>query len=322
METEVSHPPTRAARWYWSLCAIAGGVLTVLVNVAHGLGKVPAPRTIPAGIVSAVPPLMTIALFEGYFIVKRCAPQRVLRVVMASVIVLGGAAFSISYTSIAMFLNRQPGDLPEWTGWVMPALLDVFVVVSAYVLYVLSKHRPTAVQSPKSTAPSPWRRIADAATNRAVATLTVPENPQVTVATEARGAAVEEPRGALTEPSAPVAEPAVEPSTKPAVEVQSTAVEPIAEVKPTATETSPEPVAEPIPAELQPYMEAATAMVEAGVVARKTAVEVAEVIAAIERRMSPNGIKTTLGVASGTTAKISSAWREMKEQPAQLTAVG
>ncbi|MBN7329821.1 hypothetical protein [Mycobacteroides abscessus] len=276
--------PTRAARWYWALCAVVGGVLTVLVNVAHGLGKVPAPHTVPAGLVSAVPPLMTIALFEGYFIAKRCAPQRVLRVVMGAVIVLGGAAFSISYTSIAMFLNRQSGDLPEWTGWVMPALLDIFVMVSAYVLYVLSQH---AAQIPQtSTAPSTssrWRRLADAATARAEAALAAPTSLQAETLVEVHGGSAE---SAVDVPVGSVASSA-EPATTPAVEVRKPAAKP-----------SVKSLVEP---ELEPFMEAAQRMVEQGVVTRKSAVEIARVIAAVEEGKSDNAIKNS-GLASASTA--------------------
>lgn len=268
--------PTRAARVYWTLCAVVGGVLTVLVNVAHGLGKVPAPHTVPAGLVSAVPPLMTIALFEGYFIAKRCAPQRVLRLVMGAVIVLGGAAFSISYTSIAMFLNRQPGDLPKWTGWVMPALLDIFVVVSAYVVYVLSKH---SIQTPQtSTAPStssPWRRLVDAATARAEAALIIPASLQAEPFVEVRGGTAEPVADAPMEPA--------KPSTMLAVEVRKPAPKPS------------------VDASLEPFMETAQRLVDGGVVARKSAVELARVIRGIEQGMTDNAIKSA-GIASASTA--------------------
>ncbi|MBN7561417.1 hypothetical protein [Mycobacteroides abscessus] len=271
--------PTRAARWYWTLCAVVGGVLTVLVNVAHGLGKVPAPHTVPAGLVSAVPPLMTIALFEGYFIAKRCAPQRVLRVVMGAVIVLGGAAFSISYTSIAMFLNRQSGDLPEWTGWVMPALLDIFVMVSAYMLYVLSKHAAQIPQTSTRPSASRWRRLADAATARAEAALAAPTSLQAEPLVEVRGGSAE------SAVDAPVG--SVVSSAEPTVETPRKRVKPA--MKPS------------VDAALEPFMETAQKLVDEGVVARKTPVELARVIAAVDAGMTDNAIKSA-GIASASTA--------------------
>lgn len=301
--------PTRAAKIYWALCAIIGGVLTVLVNVAHGLGKVPAPHTVPAGIVAAVPPLMTIALFEGYFLAKRCAPQRVLRVVMGAVIVLGGASFSISYTSIAMFLNRQPGDLPEWTGWVMPALLDIFVVVSAYVYYVLAKHTAAPAVAKKRAQRSRFQRLADAATNRIEARLEVPETVQVSPAVEVREAPVEAVISSV--------EPSVDALVEPVAEAPTPSVEPSTEVSPPAAKSSVEPVAE----ELLPFMEEAARMLADGVVDRnRVSVEkVAAVIAAVASGMTDNRIKQA-GLASASTASKVRAELGAKEEPLALTA--
>lgn len=305
--------PTRAAKIYWALCAIISGVLTVLVNVAHGLGMVPAPHTVPAGIVAAIPPLMTIALFEGYFLAKRCAPQHVLRVVMGAVIVLGGASFSISYTSIAMFLNRQPGDLPAWTGWVMPALLDIFVVVSAYVYYVLAKHTAAPVVAKKRAQRSRFQRLADAATNRIEARLEVPETVQVSPAVEVREAPVEAPQrgiGSATEPS-------VDALVEPVAEAPTPSVEPSTEVSPPAAKSSVEPVAE----ELLPFMEEAARMLADGVVDRnRVSVEkVAAVIAAVASGMTDNRIKQA-GLASASTASKVRAELGAKEEPLALTA--
>jgi len=324
-----SPTPTRAAKVYWALCAIIGGVLTVLVNVAHGLGMVPAPHTIPAGIVAAIPPLMTIALFEGYFLAKRCAPQHVLRVVMGAVIVLGGAAFSISYTSIAMFLNRQPGDLPQWTGWVMPALLDIFVVVSAYVYYVLAKHTAAPVVAKKRAQRSRLNRLADAATNRIEARLEAPESPQVEAPVEVHRAPVEAAIPSV-EPVAEVSVEAVEPATKPSADAPVEAggasaepsVEPVVEVPAASVEPATKVPATPVRDELEPFMECAERIVEEKVVTRKTAEVIAEVIAAIERRDAPNRIKTDLGIAPVTTEKVAAAWQQWQQEHRALTAVG
>lgn len=308
----MTETPTRAAKWYWGLCAFVGGVLTLTVNVAHGMGIVPASHTVPAGMVAAVPPAMTIALFEGYFIAKRCVPKHVLRMVLTAVVVLGGAAFSISYTSIAMFLNRQPGDLPEWTGWVIPALLDIFVIVSAYVLYVLSKHAETAVEVPKS---SRWRRLADAATNRMEAALTVPVEPQVETFVEARGGFAEPPVDSSTKAAEPATEASMEPPEPFVEEPTKPSVKPTVEVKKTSTKPSTN-------SELEPFMDAAKRMVAKGVVARKSAVELAQVIAAIDNGMTDNAIKSA-GIASASTAaKVRVAWQQPADEPdRQLLAV-
>lgn len=273
--------PTRAAKVYWTLCALMGLALTVLVNGAHAKQVMPDPNTWTAVVVAVIPPLMFAALFEGFFLARRVVPPTVLRMVKASILVLGGASFAISYTTIAYFIQRRHDDLPAWTAWVMPGLLDLFVAVSAYVVYVLSKH---SIQTPQtSTAPSAssrWRRLADAATARAEAVLATPASSQVQALAEVRGGAVEFVADAPVEATTPSAEPA----TTPAVEVRKQA---------------PKPSIEP---ELEPFMDAARRLVDEGVVARKTPAELARVVAAIDRGLSDNAIKSA-GIASASTAR-------------------
>lgn len=273
--------PTRAARVYWTLCALVGLALTVLVNGAHAKQVMPDPNTWTAVVVAVIPPLMFAALFEGFFLARRVVPPTVLRMVKASILVLGGASFAISYTTIAYFIQRRHDDLPAWTAWVMPGLLDLFVAVSAYVVYVLSKH---SIQTPQtSTAPSTssrWHRLADAATARAEAALATPAPSRVPALVEPRGGAVEFVADAPVEAATPSAEPA----TTPAVEVRKQA---------------PKPSIEP---ELEPFMDAARRLVDEGVVARKTPAELARVIAAIDRGLSDNAIKSA-GIASASTAR-------------------
>lgn len=277
--------PTRAAKVYWTLCALMGLALTVLVNGAHAKQVMPDPNTWTAVVVAVIPPLMFAALFEGFFLARRVVPPTVLRMVKASILVLGGASFAISYTTIAYFIQRRHDDLPAWTAWVMPGLLDLFVAVSAYVVYVLSKH---SIQTPQtSTAPSTssrWRRLADAATARAEAALATPASSQVQALAEVRGGAVEFVADAPVEAATPSAEPA----TTPAVETPRTRTKP-----------APKPSIEP---ELEPFMDTAQKLVDEAVVARKTAVELARVVAAIDRGLTDNAIKAS-GIASASTAR-------------------
>lgn len=270
--------PTRAARVYWSVCALTGLALTVLVNGAHAKQIMPDPNTWTAVAVSVIPPLMFAALFEGFFLARRAVPPTVLRMVKASIFVLGGASFAISYTTIAYFIQRRHDDLPVWTAWVMPGLLDLFVAVSTYVVYVLS-----AVEARKSKSAPRWRRLADAVTARAEAALATPASLQAAPLVEARGGSAEPVADAPTEPAKPSAEPA----TTPAVEVRKPAAKP-----------SVKSLVEP---ELEPFMDTAQRLVDGGVVVRKTAVELARIIAAVEEGKSDNAIKN-LGLASASTA--------------------
>ncbi|QSN22132.1 hypothetical protein I3U41_05850 [Mycobacteroides abscessus subsp. abscessus] len=272
--------PSRTAKVYWALLTVVGIVLTVTINAAHAKGALNAHGTWTSAAVAAAPPLMFAALWEGYFLARRSVPQAVLRLVTAAVLILGGTAFAVSYVSIAQFINGDVLILPRWAGWTLPAMFDTFVAVSAYVLHVLLKHGAQLTVGKTQNAPvSRWRRLADAATARAEAALIIPASPQVQALAEVRGGSVEFVMDAPTEPAKPSAEPAVKtPRTR--------------------TKPSVKSLVEP---ELEPFMDTAQRLVDGGVVARKTAVELARVVAAIDRGLSDNAIKRA-GIASASTA--------------------
>lgn len=270
-----SREPNRIARMYWAMLTVVGIVLTVTINAAHAKGALNAHGTWTSAVVAAAPPLMFAALWEGYFLARRSVPQGVLRLVTAAVLVLGGAAFAVSYVSIAQFINGDVLTLPRWAGWSLPAMFDTFVAVSAYVLHVLLKH---GTQSTVGKVASRWRRLADAATARAEAALATPASSQADRLVEVRGGTREPVMETPTE--------AVKPATTPAVETPRTRTKP-----------SAKPVVEP---ELEPFMDAAQWLVDEGVVARKTATELARVIRGIEQGMTDNAIKSA-GIASAST---------------------
>lgn len=288
MAKEVNEPmssvePTRAARVYWAMLTIVGIVLTVTINAAHAKGALNAHGTWTSAVVAAAPPLMFAALWEGYFLARRSVPQAVLRLVTAAVLILGGAAFAVSYVSIAQFINGDVLSLPRWAGWTLPAMFDTFVAVSAYVLHVLLKHgTQSTVGKTRTVASSRWRRFADAATARVEAALATPASSQVQALAEVRGGTREPVADAPVEPAKPSAEPA----TTPTVETPRTRTKPFAK-----------PVVEP---ELEPFMDAARRLVDEGVVARKTATELARVIRGIKQGMTDNAIKNS-GIASAST---------------------
>lgn len=285
MAKEVNAPmssvtPTRIARVYWAMLTVVGIVLTVTINAAHAKGALNAHGTWTSAVVAAAPPLMFAALWEGYFLARRSVPQGVLRLVTTAVLVLGSAAFAVSYVSIAQFINGDVLTLPRWAGWTLPAMFDTFVAVSAYVLHVLLKHGAQLdVGKTRAVAFSRWRRLADAATARAEAVLATPASSQVQALAEARGGSAELVMETPTE--------AVKPATTPAVETPRTRTKPSA--KPS------------VDASLEPFMETAQRLVDGGVVARKSAVELARVIRGIEQGMTDNAIKSA-GIASASTA--------------------
>ncbi|SLI40930.1 Uncharacterised protein [Mycobacteroides abscessus subsp. abscessus] len=233
-----------------------------------------------------------------------------------------GACFVIvliaSYLAVLAVTEALNPAAPGWVNAGLAAIPDVAMVMAVTLIMSLRvRHRRAPAASTKPAAAGNWRMIGNAATGALVSFAGRHTNHQVT--------AVEEVRGAAVEPAVEVQPPAVEPSTEPSTEDQPTTVEPsvktATEVKPPSVKTSTKPAVEVADPELLPFMEAAETMVADGVVARKSAREIAEVIAAIEQRKSPNRIKTELGFSSGTTAKITAAWREMEPEPT-LSAVG
>lgn len=230
-----------------------------------------------------------------------------------------GASFLVvliaSYLAVLHVTVVWNPHAPAWVNAALAALPDVVMVLAATVVLSLRMKRQAAAAAVKPATESRWRRLADAATNRVEAALAVPETPQVERVVEARGGSTEV---------------SVEPSVKPVDEVVAVSAEPSTKPEPSPVKPEPSPVkpatlpaVEVVDPELEPYMEAAQRMVDEKVVTRKTDVELAEIIAAIERRMSPNAIKTELGYSPSTTAKVSAAWRQWQEErePA-LTAVG
>lgn len=303
---EVQRPPTRAAKVYWGTCAIVGLALTILVNGAHAKAVMPDPNTWTAVVVAVIPPIMFAALFEGFFLARRTVPVKVLRVVKASIVVLGGASFAISYTTIAYFIQRRHGDLPEWTAWVMPGLLDLFVAVSAYVVYVLSKH--AAVEVTESAKSSRWAKIGGNMMTR-VEQLT---EPKASVEVSANPSV--EP---LKTPVSTVTEPLTDPSVEPLKTPPPPSVEPSAEEFVEALETPAKVSAKPAPftepAAVEPLteeelaaMNEASRMKTADLVRGKSVIDYARIIAALDGGWSPTKIKNTHGYSHGTTAKVSS----------------
>ena len=301
--------PSRAAKWYWSALTIVGILLTITVNGAHAKGVSPEPGTWTAVAVAVMPPAMFAALVEGYFLVRRSVPRGVLRMVTTAVVLLGGAAFAVSYETITMFINRQPGALPMWAGWVMPAMLDTLVAVSTYVLHVLVKHGDEiAVERPRTR--SAWTQVRENLENRAIAA-TAPK-PQVDGFTNP-GEHVHEP---VTNTAVEVHEQPAETFVNPPVEVREPAAKPKPRVR--------EPAAKAVRDDLVPYLPAARVMLTNKSVTRKTETQVAEILKLVDAGKNSYEIRKELGGSTETYDKLTAAWGEWQQDhqdSRQLTAV-
>lgn len=263
--------------------------------------------------------LVTVTLAELTFLSSAHGWARVVALVgflSTFVIVLGASYMAVLSMMTKVWNAGQP--------WAMNAFLsavpDTVMVVCSVTLISLrhSAHTRPAVE--KAPSQSRWRRLADAATARAEAALAVPETPQVD--------ATEVPHGGSTEAIEEVLEPSTETFVEDFAEVPSTTTEdsakPATEPPPVATKVSAKPSAKAVPVELEPFMEAAEAMEEGGLVRGKTAEEFAKIISAVEEKWSPNRIKTELGYSTSTTEKVRAAWQQHRadRHERQLSAVG
>ncbi|WP_158002077.1 hypothetical protein [Mycobacterium avium] len=234
---------------------------------------------------AAIPVAVLVSAVFAEMAALSSAHRWVKAVCVAVLVGIFGTVLVASYLGVLhVFLEWNPNPSPaaERVYHVVAAIPDALMVVSGTVLMSLRMKHPS--RSAKPATESRWRRLADAATARAEAALAVPASVEVN--------AVEEARGGVAEPAVETPPPAVEPPAKPPVETKPAAVEP----------------------ELEPFMEAAAHIVEEGIVTRKTAEEIAAVIAAVDRGMTDNAVKAS-GIASASTAtKVRAAWRQWQEE--------
>lgn len=299
MSTNQLVEATRFAKIYWYLTFALGTCLTIAVNAAHAKGATADPGTWTAMCVAMCPPLVFAILTEGYFLVRRSVPTRVQTVVKWSAGALALAAFAVSYETSRLFVIAEPGPLPEWTGWVIPGMVDALVAVSGYVLYVLSAHGNTADRSDSANsapAPSPSR------TSSARSTASVAE----TVSAVRDGASAL-PRVPMPPRSSVPTPTRIDPPRP----------QPVAIPRPVAVEESPKaPPPSLVDLEgdslLPRYEQAAEWMLNTREVSRKSSGELVQIIALIERGKTSNEIRRELGGAAATYDKVASAWRRWK----------
>lgn len=263
--------------------------------------------------------LVPLIVLAAALFVEMVALSTAGRWTKVSVIALTGFVFAtvlgLSYVGVLRVLEAEyrpaEGSAEQYLVYGGAAVPDALMIAASLALVGLrvgAVRRGDVVEDTDTKVPSRWKRIADAATDRVEAKLAVPETPQLERVVEARGGSAEvsvEAGGASAKSS-----------VEPAVEVSPPSVEPAAKM-------SVEPVQPAMKPELEPFMEAASWMVETSVVARKTAEEIAEVIAAVEGGMTDNAVKAA-GIASASTAtKVRAAWRQWQaEREPTLTAVG
>ena len=344
---------TKAAKVYWSVSFIIGTLLTILVNGAHAKGWGATPGSWTAVVTAIVPPCLFAALVEGYFIVRRAVPKGVQRLVKWTAGGLALAAFAVSYEASRLFVKDAPGAFPDWVTWVLPGMVDTFVAVSGYVLYVVNEHGSVIAEEPVSSG-STWlsRRLGETDEVRAAKTKlklakleaqtaavgTVHEHPSLQVgAFSLVGEHVEaKVPEAVVNTETPVHEPFVtadievpeageaapevvpEPSRE---EFVKRAAAPKKSVRERPAKRQPE-----VREDLMPYLETARSMLEEKVITRKSEVELAEILKLIDAGNSSYEIRKALGGSTATyDDKLIPAWQDWQSRVAtsdRLVSVG
>lgn len=302
----------RTALIFWWAVLLGSVALSSFGNVTHARNVAPERFQSWASLIGGAFPWALLVMVEGIALGTRGGASGRARTVALGVIVpLAVIVFASSYVGLlfvvqATGLFTSPGSSVPILNFGVAAVPDLLMVAST--VYIFSM-RSSLTVAKAVRGGSRWSRIGDNLLARAE---------RLTEVTEPQAVPVVEVRGGSTES---VADPPVE-----AVALSAeSATTPTVEVRKPAPKPSVKSLVEP---ELAPFMEAAERMVEDGVVARKTSVEIARVIEALHRGLSDNAVKSA-GIASASTArKVRLAWygeaageRQAAEAGRVLTAV-
>ncbi|BBY98368.1 hypothetical protein [Mycolicibacterium fallax] len=287
------------ARWVSWLVLIAFTALSCYLNAEYARAHGDAVNYHVA--------LPLLALTAGLYaeIIYLSQVRRTVRWVTGVLVGVGFIVVMIaSYISIRGVVYVQYTTFPGWLNDAIAAFPDGFMIIAATVLLA---HRWTRVKGMATAAakpftPSPAKQILGNYTRRWV---------EHSEGKEAQAEPLVEVRETFTAPSLNARVEGAEPSAAPAVEVAKPSPKPSSKPPVKVRKQSVEPSVDET---LIPFMDAAGHMVETSVVARKTAAELAQVIAAVEAGKSPNAIKSELGISPSTTAKVSAAWAEWRRE--------
>lgn len=271
--------------------------------------------------------LPILALGAGIFaeVIFLSNVHRTVRWLTGTLVSVGFAAVMLaSYLAVLGVAEAKYPTFPTLLIYVLAAFPDGFMVIAATVILALRVRRTKLRGAVTKTSTKPARggfarRLAEAATARAEVFLTPPP-PRSTEPANPKVEPVEEARGGL-EP-APV---------EPTVETPTSSVEPTVEAENHSTKPSAKPQVgspregsvEEISPAVEVHLEEARRLLGSGAVTRKTPVEVARIIAEIERGETTNAIKG-MGLGSASTIdKIRKAVDTNAEEPSPaLSAVG
>ncbi|MBN7314128.1 hypothetical protein [Mycobacteroides abscessus] len=271
----------RTALIFWWAVLLGSVALSSFGNVTHARNVAPERFQSWASLIGGAFPWALLVMVEGIALGTRGGASGRARTVALGVIVpLAVIVFASSYMGLlfvvqATGLFNASGSSVPFLNFGVAAVPDLLMVAST--VYIFSM-RSSLTVAKAVRGGSRWSRIGDNLLARAERLTEVTE-PQAVPVVEVRGDSAESVAAPLVEP----AKPSVNLSAEPTVKVRKPAPKPS------------------VDAALEPFMDTAQRLVDGGVVARKTAVELARVIAAVEEGKSDNAIKNS-GLASASTA--------------------
>jgi hypothetical protein len=301
-------------RWLSWLLLIVGTVVSARLNAMH------AERVGDTTVYHVAIPI--IALSAGLYaeLILMSTHHRVVRWTAGLVVLIVFVfAMASSYTSILAVMHIDMSGADLWMQYGAAALPDVVMVIAVSVLVSHRWRSTRAVQRPPKRPQSALRKSLGGLSVDTVERLRTRVKTPPPTSTSSSAEPSWSNRGGPISTS--VEPPRVTPptSTAPAVETAPSSV------ASTPTESKPS-APEPLNPAVEPFLAAGSWMVTEEIVARKTAIELASIVEAIERGLSDNGIKTS-GLGSASTAeKVRSAWSRYQrlhgDRPHLVTAGG
>lgn len=285
-------------RWQATLALAVS--ISVSGNVGYALLTATPAHAVGAALAAAVAPTMLFLITHNLAAERgSAAGDWRHRASLAGAWAITAMAFAASYIelhALMILLGRSPAS-----AVLTPLIVDIAIAVAS--LRVLATDAPP--QHARIRRPSHLRRLADAVTARAEAAMAIPQNPQVGTVAEVHGAE-----------SGTVAKPVTESVADATGEAGGASAEGTAEVheavRGRSAKTSGKPrgvsakgsvkhVADPA---LEPFMEQAQRLAEAGTVRGKAATDYARILWAVGEGWSPTRIKNELRYSQETTRKV------------------
>lgn len=274
------------ARAAWAVLLVFTGLSSYLNARAAAFD--PAATTEWLAFHAAVPPVMLVAALVAEMAALSSMHRPVKAAVVTVMVAVFGITLSASYVAVLTVTRTWNPHAPAWVNAALAAVPDLIMVMGGVSVLSLRmrRHGLASADSRTPSQKSRLRRLADAATARAEAALTVP----VPVAAEA----LEVADRTLTDPLTECPEAASGASAELSADSRSGGGGP-------STRRSTEPSVDPA---LEPFMASAIRLEEAKLIRGKTATDYARILRANGDGWSPTRIKSELRYSHDTTRTV------------------